>query len=45
MSEEELAVFIEPLHYPDNDLEDVVGGGSVRHRGAVSDWKMVNCLE
>ena len=45
MSEVELAVFIEPLHYPDNDLEDVVGGGSVRHRGAVSDWKMVNCLE
>ena len=45
MSEEELAVFIAPHHYLDNDLEDMVGGGSVRHRGAVSDWKMVNCLE
>ena len=40
MSEVELAMFIEPLHYPDNDLVDVVGGGSVRHRGAVSDWKI-----
>ena len=40
MSEEELAVFIAPHHYLDNDLDDHggwVGGASVRHRGAVPD--------
>ena len=37
MSEQELAVLVELLDYPDNNLWDVVGGRSERYSGAAAD--------